>query len=209
MDRRHFLQSATVAAGAMAANAASAQSDNVRGAVMNEAAGKELRAPQARRFVEQRWLIDNIIRANGIDWDQPRSIYLSAPCGPEATADFAAIRLRVQKFADASPAFEATAKRREAKARAAETAGELVTARENLFMAAVHWGAAQWPIDENNEQNLGYNERKRACYTSYAGLADHRVEAAWIPFRGQALPAWLHLPLGYSSGRIPAVISIP
>ena len=41
---------------------------------MTGASGK---APQARRFVEQRWLIDNIIRANGIDWDQPRSIYLS------------------------------------------------------------------------------------------------------------------------------------
>jgi dienelactone hydrolase len=163
----------------------------------------------SRRWVEQRWLVDNIIRANGIDWDQPRSAYLSAPCGVEANADFAAIRARVQKLADASPAFEATARRREAKARAAEAAGELVTARENFFMATVHWGAAQWPIDENNAQNLAYNERKRACYTSYAELADHRVEAVWIPFRGKALPAWLHLPPGYSGGRIPAVVSIP
>ena len=165
--------------------------------------------PRSRRWIEQRWLIDNVIRANGIDWDQPRSVYLSAPCGVEATADFAAIRLRVQKLADASPAFETTAKRREAKARAAEAAGELVTARENYFMAAVHWAAAQWPIDENNAQNLAYNEHKRACYASYAGLADHRVEAAWIPFRDKALPAWLHLPPGYSGGRIPAVVSIP
>src|SRR5438552_18036956 len=149
MDRRHFLQSASVAAsaGALTAGLASAQEgqavqgNNVQGAVMTGASGK---APQARRFVEQRWLVDNIIRANGIDWDQPRSAYLSAPCGVEANADFAAIRQRVQKFADASPAFEATAKRREAKARAAEAAGERVTARENLCMAAVHWGASQW-----------------------------------------------------------------
>ncbi len=28
--------------------------------------------PKMRRFEEQRWVIDNIIRANGIDWDQPR-----------------------------------------------------------------------------------------------------------------------------------------
>ena len=165
--------------------------------------------PRSRRWIEQRWLVDNVIRANGIDWDQPRSVYLSAPCGIEATADFAAIRQRVQRFADASPAFEATARRREAKAQAAVAAGEPVTARENYFMAAVHWGAAQWPIDENDTQNLAYNERKRACYTSYAGLADHRVEAAWIPFRGKALPGWLHLPPGYSGGRIPAVVSIP
>jgi hypothetical protein len=25
--------------------------------------------PHVRRFEEQRWLIDNIIRANGIDWE--------------------------------------------------------------------------------------------------------------------------------------------
>src|SRR5213082_2068372 len=96
--------------------------------------------PHVRRFEEQRWLIDNIIRANGIDWDQPRSIYLLAPCGVEANADFAAIRSRVQKFADCAPAFEATARRREAKARAAEEAKAVVTARDNYFMAAIHWG---------------------------------------------------------------------
>ena len=44
--------------------------------------------PRVRRFEEQRWLLDNIIRANGIDWDQPRSLYLSGPCGGEANADF-------------------------------------------------------------------------------------------------------------------------
>src|SRR5262245_35010389 len=101
------------------------------------------RPPRSRRFIEQRWLIDNIIRANGIDWDQPRSIYLSAPCGVEANADFAAIRARVQKMADIGPAFEATAKRREVKAREAEAEGNLVTARDNWYMAAVHYGAAE------------------------------------------------------------------
>lgn len=61
-----------------------------------------------RRWTEQRWLIDNIIRANGVDWDQPRSVSYNTPCGPEANADFAAIRERVKKFADIGPAFEAT-----------------------------------------------------------------------------------------------------
>ena len=82
--------------------------------------------PHVRRFDEQRWLIDNIIRANGIDWDQPRSLYLSGPCGIEANADFAAIRLRVQKMADIGPAFEATARRREGKAREAESSGKKI-----------------------------------------------------------------------------------
>ena len=168
------------------------------------------RGPLTRRWIEQRWMLDNVIRTVGIDWDQPRSIYLSAPCGPGAAGDFIALRQRIQKYADAAPAFEAQARRREANARAAESDGSSVSARENYFIAAVHWGAAQWPIDENNEQNKFYNQRKRDCYGRYARLAEHRIEEAWIPLPGgQRLPAWLHLPPNYSGGRIPAVISIP
>jgi dienelactone hydrolase len=165
--------------------------------------------PHVRRFDEQLWLIDNIIRANGIDWDQPRSMYLSGPCGNEANADFAGIRERVKKMADIGPAFEAVARRREAKAKAAEDADHRVTARDNYFMAAIHWGAAQWPYDENDETNVAYNNKKRECYTKYAALADHHVEEVWIPFQDKAIPAWLHLPPNYKSGRIPVVISIP
>jgi len=165
--------------------------------------------PHVRRFNEQRWLLDNIIRANGIDWDQPRSLYLSAPCGIEANADFAGIRERVKKMADIGPAFEAVALRREAKAKAAEDGGHTVTARDNFFMAAVHWGAAQWPYDQNDEINIALNQRKRECYAKYAGLADHRVEAVWVPFQDKAIPAWFHLPPDYKGGQIPAVIAIP
>src|SRR5437588_4901090 len=98
--------------------------------------------PHVRRFAEQRWVLDNIIRANGIDWDQPRSLYLNGPCGNEANADFAGIRERVKKMADIGPAFEAVARRRETKAKTAEEAGHNVTAGEKYFMAAVHWGPA-------------------------------------------------------------------
>jgi dienelactone hydrolase len=102
-----------------------------------------------------------------------------------------------------------TARRREAKAKVHEAAGETVTAGENYFMAAHWWASAQWPILENNETNLFYNQRKRECYEAWARLgADHRVEAAWIPFQGKQLPAWLHLPPGYQGGRLPAVVVI-
>jgi dienelactone hydrolase len=174
-----------------------------------EPASKSHGEPVTRRWVEQRWLLDNIIRTVGIDWDQPRSAYLAGPCGPEAAGDFAAIRQRVQKYDDASPAFEAAARRREANAKAAEEAKELVTARDNYYIAAIQWAAAQWPIDENNEKNKFYNQRKRDCYTRYAKLADHHIEEVWIPVLGKKIPAWLHLPSGYRGGRIPAVISIP
>ena len=206
MDRRELLKSAVIATAATAATTA-APAD---AAAPAQGAAKHLGSPKTRRFTEQRWTLDNVIRANGIDWDQPRSVYLSAPMGPEANADFAAIRARVQKYADCSPAFEAVARRREAKAKAAEEAGSPVTARDNYFMAAIHWGAAQWPFDENSEANVAFNERKRDCFKNYARLADHRVEEAWIPLPGGArLPAWFHLPPGYQGGRIPVVVSVP
>jgi dienelactone hydrolase len=165
--------------------------------------------PHVRRFNAQRWLLDNVIRANGIDWDQPRSLYLNAPCGIEANADFAGVRERVKKMADIGPAFATVARRREAKAKAARAEGRLVTARDNYYMAAIHWAAAQWPYDQNDEPNIALNEKKRECFAEYAALADHRVEAVWIPFRGKAIPAWFHLPPGYQGGRVPVVISIP
>src|ERR1700720_1016600 len=102
LNRRRFIRSiATIGGGAAIAGHNSAAFAEADGAAMT------------RRFSQQRWALDNVIRANGIDWDQPRSVYLSAPCGVEANADFAAIRARVQKMADIGPAFESTARRRE------------------------------------------------------------------------------------------------
>lgn len=165
--------------------------------------------PQSRRWVDQFWALDNVIAANGIDWDQPRSFYLSAACGIEAGADFAGIRQQVRKFADIGPAFQAVARRRQAKALAAEEAGETVTARDNYFMAAILWGATQWPHHHASPENVAANQQKRACYTAYARLADHHIEPVWIPFQGKQIPGWFHLPPGYSGGRIPILVSFP
>ena len=165
--------------------------------------------PHMRRFSEQRWLIDNVIRSVGVDWDQPRTLSYNAPCGPEANPDFAAIRDRVKKLADIAPAFETAARRREAKAKAAEEEGARVTARQNYFIAAIHYAASQWTFDVTNAKNIELNTRKRECYLNYARLADHKVEAAWVSFKGSALPGWFHLPPGYTGGRIPAILAIP
>jgi dipeptidyl aminopeptidase/acylaminoacyl peptidase len=165
--------------------------------------------PVCRRFDEQRWLIDNVIRANGPEWDQGRLSHLVTIIGPEAAADIAGMRARMQKLADFGPTFEAVARRREARAVAAEQAGDLVTARENYFIAANYWASAQWTILRNDEKNLRLNGRKRECYGHYGRLADHHVEAAWVPLAGgKALPAWLHLPPGWRGGKIPAVAAM-
>jgi pimeloyl-ACP methyl ester carboxylesterase len=166
-------------------------------------------APQMRRWNEQRWLLDNVISAVGVDWDSPRLPHLNAALGPGATADINSIRQRVKKFADIEGAFVAVARRREALAVNADAAGEPVTARENFYMAANYWASAQWTIDESNDKNRFYNSRKRECYEKFAQLADHQIEAAWIPLHGKQLPGWFHLPPGYKGGRIPAVVNIP
>ena len=197
MDRRRFIRSALLGTGAVALGG--------NRPALAEAEG----AATTRRFTEQRWALDNIIRANGIDWDQPRSLYLSAPCGVEANGDFAAIRARVQKMADIGPAFESTAKRREAKAREAAAEGNTVTARDNWYMAAIHYGAAEWPYDDSGRQHIELHKKKRECYANYARLADHKIEAVSIPFKGKSIPAWFHLPPGYSGGKVPVIISIP
>src|SRR5215467_7060053 len=57
MDRRSFIASAA-GAGATLATAGPALAEE---------------GAMTKRFAEQRWALDNIIRANGIDWDQPRS----------------------------------------------------------------------------------------------------------------------------------------
>src|SRR4051812_50215698 len=103
--------------------------------------------PHMKRFEEQRWLLDNIVRTNGIDWDQPRSMYISGPCGPEGGADIAGVRERVKKMADIAPAFEAVARRREGKAKTAGGAGRGITARDNLFIAPGCGGRARRPYN--------------------------------------------------------------
>src|SRR5205807_2795524 len=124
-----------------------------------------------RRWEQQRWLLDAVIRTVGVDWDQPRSYYLQAPCGADAFGDFHGIRSRVQRFDDISREFSRAAERRERMALAAEAAGHAVTARESFFIASVLYGGAQWPIFENSTTNLHLNERKVDCYARYAERA--------------------------------------
>jgi dienelactone hydrolase len=166
--------------------------------------------PAMKRWTEQRWILDSTIRTVGIEWDQPRLGNYATACGPLAAGDLAAIRQRVQKFADITPAFEAVARRRQGVADTAEKEGHLVTARDHYFIAAVFWAASQWPLHSNSSRNLANNARKRECFLAYAKHADHRVEPAWIRLPGgKSFPGWFHLPYGYKSGRVPAIVSIP
>lgn len=94
-------------------------------------------------------------------------------------------------MADIGPAFESAAKRREAKARAAQAEGNLITARDNWFMAAIHYGAAEWPSDDSSRTHHALHFKKRESYANYARLADHKVEAVSIPFHDKTIPRQL------------------
>jgi len=143
---------------------------------------------------EQRWLLDATIRQLGVDWDQGRSRYLAAACGIEAEGDFARIRERVRKFADIEPAFAGAAHRREDAADHARDEGRTVAEREHAFIAAVLWGAAQWPLFGNSPRNLSYALRKTSAYGRFVQNAPHPVERVEIPFGSASLPGYLHLP---------------
>ena len=69
-----------------------------------------------KRWQEQRWILDAIIRSVGVEWDQPRLGYMSAPAGPECAAEFHLVDQRIKKAADIDREFAVAARRREAVA---------------------------------------------------------------------------------------------
>ena len=162
-----------------------------------------------KRWKEQRWLMDSIIQAVGMEWDQPRLGYTMYPAGPDAVADFRTVGMRVKKFADMHREFAAAARRREIKAENFEKQGRLVSARESYFIAAMLYSAARWPIFENNETSIDYNRRMVACYDKFALFMDRPIERIEVPFAGKALPGYLHLPREPGPGeKFPLVIGI-
>ena len=74
-----------------------------------------------RRWKEQRWILDNIVRTVGVDWDQGRTNRLLSYCGSKVMGDVQAIRQRVRRFADIGREFAKAARKRQAKA---EKAGQ-------------------------------------------------------------------------------------
>ena len=215
MDRREFLHSSSIAAIAgAAAGAAAPAAAQTPSAQPGAARDWSQRAPKGepivKRFDEQRWVLDNIIQANGIDWDQSHTAVAIRSGGTAAVPDMADLRRRVRRLVDIGPAFEALAKKRETAAIAAERNGDKILARDNYYLACNYWASAMWTIDEVDDKLIGLNKKKRATFNKYAGLADHHIEWVELPYRGKTLPAILHLPPGYyqSSSKVPVIVAV-
>jgi dienelactone hydrolase len=159
-----------------------------------------------KRFNEQRWLLDNIIEANGIDWDQGHTSVVIRAGGPSTAPEMDELKKRVKRLVDICPAFEGLAKKREKEA---EQAADKSTAREHYFCAAMYWATAMWTIDELNDQIKLQNDRKRENYDKYIAVADHKIEWVELPYRGKSLPGIFHLPPNYQAGsKVPAIVAI-
>jgi len=163
--------------------------------------------PGPRRWHEQRWIIDSVLRTDGLEWDQPRVAYTLRPMGIDGTPDFRVAQSRITKFADLTPVFTELAERRERLAIDAERAARDVSAREHYFHAALLYATAEWPIWENSAQLTELDDRKNRCFAAYGRYADHTVERVEIPFGDSYIPAWFHLPITYSGTAVPTVLA--
>jgi dienelactone hydrolase len=212
LDRRSFLQSGSLAAaaGAAIANAAVPDTAAADTAHSRDSSNRNPRGePVVKRFDEQRWLLDNVIAANGVDWDQSHTGAAIAAGGPAVVPDMAELRQQVRRLVDIGPAFEALAKKREANAKDAEQAGNKTAARDNYFLASNYWASAMWTIDEVNAQLKMQNDKKRENFNKYMALADHHIEWVELPYRGKTLPAIFHLSPNYQSGtKVPVIVAL-
>jgi dienelactone hydrolase len=162
-----------------------------------------------KRWKNQRWLLDTVIQAVGMEWDQPRLNYTMYPAGVDAIGDFRTVGTRVRKFADMHREFAAAAYRREVKAAGFEKQGRTISARESYFIAALLYSAARWPIFENNEKSIAYNDRMVACYDKFAAMMNRPIIRVEVPFGGNTLPGYLHLPREPKPGeKFPVAIGI-
>ncbi|MFQ5850016.1 MAG: alpha/beta hydrolase family protein [Candidatus Binatia bacterium] len=164
---------------------------------------------RTKRFKEQRWVLDYIIKTVGVDWDQGRTHRLLSYIGVSGLNDVTQVRERVAKFKDIPRELEKVAKRREEIAKRAEDEGRTVTARENYFMAALFYSNAQWGIfEDDNGKKIHFGQKQNHCYDKYIKYADHKIERVEIPFEGKSIPGLLHLPT-LSTPPYRCVLSIP
>src|SRR6185437_16899557 len=110
MDRRAFLQSATLAAAAAGAATPVAAAPDTHATESHKAATPGMTGshdwgfrhpkgePVMKRFNEQRWVLDNVIQANGVDWDQSHTGVVIGSGGPSTIPEMAELKKRVVRL---------------------------------------------------------------------------------------------------------------
>ena len=163
-----------------------------------------------KRWENQRWLLDAIVRVVGPEFDQGRLTYLTEPVGMDMAGDANSIRQRVKRFSDLTREFQRVGKSREQRAIVAEKEGHFVTAGTNYLAASLMYGGAMWPIWEDDDPLLlQLDASKTSCYAKFIEYAPRHIEKVEIPLDGKTIPALLHLPDKEISGKYPCVVAIP
>ncbi len=164
---------------------------------------------RTKRWREQRWLLDSVIKTIGPEWDQGRLSGKGSRGGAQGLAAFRRAGARMKKFDDIGPEFGREGRRRENIARQYEDQGRLVSACENYFIASLLYAAAQWPYFDINDEDLEWERRMIETYDRFIQYAPHPVERVDIPFQDTALSAFLHLPSAPADGAsFPCVLHI-
>ncbi len=162
-----------------------------------------------KRWQQQRWILDAVVKTVGIEWDQGRIGSKARVVGLESVGEYHAVARRIQKFDDCHREFAIQAKRREAIAANFEAQGRTFSARKDYLKAALLWSTACWPIFEECDLLAGYEERVNYCFGKYIQYASNPIERVEIPFGSKHMPAYLHLPRAPASGeRFPLLICI-
>src|SRR3954452_9848887 len=99
---------------------------------------------KTKRWREQRWLLDQVIEARGIDWDQGRTGKILRNCGPGVQSDLQNICRRIHKFVDIPREFASAAVAREQQAHEAEAGANAAGAREHYYIASCFYSNAMW-----------------------------------------------------------------
>ena len=164
---------------------------------------------RTKRWREQRWLLDTVLKTIGPEWDQGRLSGKGSRGGPQGLASFRRAGARMKKFDDIGPEFGREGRRRENIARQFEDQGRVVSACENYFIASLLYAAAQWPYFDINDEDLEWERRMIETYDKFIRYAPHPVERVDIPFQDTALSAFLHLPAAAADGAsFPCVLHI-
>ncbi len=163
---------------------------------------------RTRRWREQRWLLDTVLKTIGPEWDQGRLSGKGSRGGPMGLASFRRAGARMKKFDDIGPEFGREGSRREDIARAFEDQGRVVSACQNYFIASLLYAAAQWSYFDINEEDLEWERRMIDTYDRFIQYAPHPVERVDIPFQDTAMSAFLHLPAAADGAPFPCVLHI-
>ena len=149
---------------------------------------------RTKRWREQRWLLDSVIKTIGPEWDQGRLSGKGSRGGAAGLASFRRAGARMKKFDDIGPEFGREGRRREDIAKQFEDNGRIISARENYFIASLLYASAQWPYFDINDEDLEWERRMIETYDKFISHSPHPVERVDIPFQDTALSAFFHLP---------------